>query len=296
MFWIPLIVCLGLGAKPTVMQFLEPNCGRMDQRALRNRGYQAHVSESPWMAFLHADGKFHCGGSLINHRYVLTAYHCINHGETLTVRLGEYDTSTNPDCSGSDCIPPYEEFEVDKAIRNKEYFRANRFHDIALLRLSREVEYKGILIINLNILLLYLSIFLTLAHIKPICLITDMTLRSRVENMQQFVATGWGSSTSGSPSRTLKSIHMDRLDRSVCRERYLVECNRDQICVGHETGVSCMGDSGGPMGHMVRLRGQEVFVQVGIVSYGNPECRSPSVFTDVMGHMGWIQFVLQTYP
>ncbi|KAH8389955.1 hypothetical protein KR200_004720 [Drosophila serrata] len=275
MFWFPLFVCAFLGATPVKLQFLEPNCGRMDQRALLNTNYQAHISESPWMAYLHASGRFYCGGSLINHRFVLTAYHCIINGETLTVRLGEYDTATYNDCSGSDCIPPYEEFDIDKAIRNKDYSRSNRFHDIALLRLSRRVEYK--------------------THIKPICLLTNMALRSAIENMQQFVATGWGSNTPGSPSRTLKSIYMNRLDRSECRERYLVECASNQICVGHDTGVSCSGDSGGPMGHMVRIGGQTAFVQVGIVSYGNPECRSPSVFTDVMSHMGWIQMVVERF-
>ncbi|KAH8254466.1 hypothetical protein KR032_010215 [Drosophila birchii] len=276
MFWLPLIVCIFLGAHEATLQFLEPNCGRMNPRALSNRNRQAHIFESPWMAFLHSDGKFHCGGSLINHRYVLTAYHCIIHGETLTVRLGEYDTATYQDCSGSDCIPAYEEFAIDRAIRNKDYSRNNRFHDIGLLRLKQSVVYK--------------------AHIKPICLITNMDLRSQMENMQQFVGTGWGSSIPGSPSRTLKTIHMNRLDRSECRDRYLVDCASDQICVGHETGVSCSGDSGGPMGHMVRIGGQEAFVQIGIVSYGNPECRSPSVFTDVMSHINWIQMVLRRYP
>ncbi|KAH8246558.1 hypothetical protein KR038_006362 [Drosophila bunnanda] len=280
MFWLPLIVCVILGTRPAMLQFLEPNCGTMDQRALLNRNHQAHISESPWMAYLHASGKFHCGGSLINHSGYCGLYNTyrgvINLSQDLTVRLGEYDTTTYNDCNGSDCIPPYEEFAIDKAIRNKDYSRTNRFHDIALLRLAERVEYK--------------------AHIKPICLLTNMALHSQVENMQQFVATGWGSNTPGSPSRTLKAIHMNRLDRSVCRERYLVECTSDQICVGHDTGVSCSGDSGGPMGHMVRIGGRTAFVQVGIVSYGNPECHSPSVFTDVMSHMNWIQMVVERFP
>ncbi|KAH8301796.1 hypothetical protein KR059_011840 [Drosophila kikkawai] len=276
MFWFPLIVCFFLGLKPGMLQFLESNCGRMDSRALQNTNSLAHIHEGPWMAYLHAGGKFHCGGSLINHRYVLTAYHCIQHGETLSVRLGEYNTATYNDCNGNDCIPPYEEFQIDKAIRNKDYTRNNRFHDIALIRLSRWVEYK--------------------AHIKPICLITDKSLHSYIESMQDFKATGWGSRTRGSPSRTLKSIPIHRLDRSECRNRYMVECGSGQICVDHEPGVACGGDSGGPMGHMVRLEDQTVYVQVGIVSYGNPECRSPSVFTDVMSHIDWIQMVIRRFP
>ncbi|XP_037717942.1 serine protease grass isoform X1 [Drosophila subpulchrella] len=192
-----------------------------------------------------------------------------------TVRLGEFDSLTSLDCSGSDCIPPSEEFEINLAIRHSDYSRTNRYHDIGLLRLAKSVEYK--------------------VHIKPICLITNTALQPRIERLQRLVATGWGSSSSGSPSHTLKSIRVTRVDRSECRRRYLVNCRRDQICVSHESGESCSGDSGGPMGHAFRYDGQVVFIQVGIVSYGNPECHSPSVFTDVMRHVAWIKWVVDRH-
>uniref|UniRef100_A0A6P4FDF8 Chymotrypsin-like protease CTRL-1 n=1 Tax=Drosophila rhopaloa TaxID=1041015 RepID=A0A6P4FDF8_DRORH len=256
-------------------QFLEPDCGNISQEALRNEGHQAHVSESPWVAFLHDSGKFQCGGSLINHRFVLTAAHCIIDGGNLTVRLGEYDSSTNHDCSGIVCLPPSEEFEIDRAFRNDNYSRTDRYNDIGLLRLEKSVVYK--------------------VHIQPICLITNTAFQPQIEGMQHFVAVGWGSSSPGSPSHILKSIRANRLNRSECRKRYLVDCRRDQICVAHEPGESCSGDSGGPMGHAIRYHGRIVFIQVGIVSYGNPECRSPSVFTDVMAHMNWIKNVLDLH-
>ncbi|XP_065719562.2 serine protease grass isoform X2 [Drosophila suzukii] len=258
MYWVLLLGYLFLGNQQVNAQFLEPNCGYMSPEALQNEGHQAHISESPWMAYLHDSGKFVCGGSLINH-----------------LRLGEFDSLTGLDCSGSDCIPPSEEFEINLAIRHSDYSRTNRFHDIGLLRLARSVEYK--------------------VHIKPICLITNTALQSRIERLQRLVATGWGSGSSGFPSHTLKSIRVTRVDRSECRRRYLVNCRRDQICVSHESGESCSGDSGGPMGHAFRYDGQVVFVQVGIVSYGNPECHSPSVFTDVMRHVAWIKWVVDRH-
>ncbi|XP_016953156.1 serine protease grass [Drosophila biarmipes] len=270
-----LLGCLFLVNQLVCAQFLEPNCGFMSPEALQNEGRQAHISESPWMAYLHDSGKFVCGGSLINHRFILTAAHCITPEENLAVRLGEFDILTSLDCSGSDCIPPSEEFVINLAIRHSDYSRTNRYHDIGLLRLSRSVEYK--------------------AHIKPICLITNTAHQPRIERLQRLVATGWGSGSPGSPSRILKSIRVTRVDRSECRRRYLVDCRRDQICVSHESGQSCSGDSGGPMGHAFRLEGQVVFIQVGIVSYGNAECLSPSVFTDVMGHAAWIKWVVDRH-
>ncbi|XP_037717943.1 serine protease grass isoform X2 [Drosophila subpulchrella] len=275
MYWVLLLGYLLLGNQQLIAHFLEPNCGYMSPEALKNEGHQAHISESPWMAYLHDSGKFVCGGSLINYRFILTAAHCINNEENLTVRLGEFDSLTSLDCSGSDCIPPSEEFEINLAIRHSDYSRTNRYHDIGLLRLAKSVEYK--------------------VHIKPICLITNTALQPRIERLQRLVATGWGSSSSGSPSHTLKSIRVTRVDRSECRRRYLVNCRRDQICVSHESGESCSGDSGGPMGHAFRYDGQVVFIQVGIVSYGNPECHSPSVFTDVMRHVAWIKWVVDRH-
>ncbi|XP_017007801.2 serine protease grass [Drosophila takahashii] len=275
MYWVLLLGYHFLGNHQVSGQFLEPNCGYMSPEALQNEGHQAHISESPWMAYLHDSGRFVCGGSLINQRFILTAAHCINSEENLTVRLGEFDSLTSLDCSGSDCIPPSEEFEINLAIRHSDYSRTDRYHDIGLLRLAKAVEYK--------------------VHIKPICLITNTALQPRMERLQRLVATGWGSGSSGSPSHILKSIRVTRVDRSECRRRYLVDCRRDQICVSHESGDSCSGDSGGPMGHAFRYDGRVVFIQVGIVSYGNPECRSPSVFTDVMGHVAWIKWVVDRH-
>ncbi|XP_017061221.1 serine protease grass [Drosophila ficusphila] len=275
MCWAFWLLCFFIGCQMGFAQFLDQNCGYMSPEALRNEGRQALISESPWMAYLHDSGKFVCGGTLITHQFILTAAHCINNEEYLTVRLGEFDRRTSSDCSGSECVQPSEEFAVNLAIRYKDYSRTHRYHDIGLLRLANSVDYKE--------------------HIKPICLITNTALQPRIEGLQRFVATGWGSSSPGSPSYILKSIRVNRLDRSECQKRYLVPCRQDQICVSHDSGEACSGDSGGPMGHAFRIDGRVVFVQVGIVSYGNPECHSPSVFTDVMGHVNWIKRVVDQY-
>ena len=41
-------------------------------------GRPARINEYPWTVALTYRGRFYCGGSLINDRYVLTAAHCIN--------------------------------------------------------------------------------------------------------------------------------------------------------------------------------------------------------------------------
>lgn len=39
----------------------------------------SHLNEHPWTVLLSYKDGFKCGGALINHKYVVTAAHCINH-------------------------------------------------------------------------------------------------------------------------------------------------------------------------------------------------------------------------
>lgn len=63
------------------------------------------------------------------------------------VRLGEHDTTTNPDClSYNDkqhCAPPSIDVEISEKIVHPNYVARdrNRYNDIALLRLDSEIPF-----------------------------------------------------------------------------------------------------------------------------------------------------------
>lgn len=53
------------------------------------------MNQYPWMALLRYNGRFYCGCSLINDRYVLTAAHCVQgfNFKRISVLLFEHDRS-----------------------------------------------------------------------------------------------------------------------------------------------------------------------------------------------------------
>jgi hypothetical protein len=68
---------------------------------------------------------------------------------SVSVRLGEYNTETDTDCInngfGEDCAPPPVNVQVEARIAHESYEpnNINQYHDIALLRLRREVKFSG---------------------------------------------------------------------------------------------------------------------------------------------------------
>lgn len=101
---------------------------------------------------------------MINERYVLTAAHCVlkvdSSWNLTSVRLGEWDRTTDPDCELGYCAPPaFENSIVGKILTHPDYKAdsRNQHHDIALLRLARRVKANS--------------------FVKPICLPLDASFK-----------------------------------------------------------------------------------------------------------------------
>lgn len=186
----------------------------------------------------------HCGGSLINTHYVITASHCVN-GKSIPsdwrltgVRLGEWDTTTNPDCETDvrgekDCAPEHIDVLIERAIPHPQYNPSskNQVHDIALLRLNRDIVYTD--------------------FVRPICLPINNNLRLAAFDGIVMDIAGWGKTEKVSASSLKLKASVEGYTIEGCRSIYMrqnIILEDTQICAGGKEGIdSCRGDSGGPL-------------------------------------------------
>ncbi|KAJ3654561.1 hypothetical protein Zmor_013740 [Zophobas morio] len=262
-------------------------CGFQDVDRILD-GQATGLREFPWMALLQYRKKsgnlvFSCGGTLISSRYVLTAAHCVR-GQILTkigalvnVRLGEYNTETDRDCSNQlgfeICNDKPVNSQIDNIIVHPDYNddSADRHNDLALIKLKREIQFSD--------------------FIKPICL---PSRAERPRTGDRLVVAGWGRTEFASSSPVKLKLWVPVAETSQCSTKFRsagVNLGNKQLCAGGELGRdSCNGDSGGPLMATTKNDSAQWYLE-GIVSFG-ARCGSqgwPGVYTKVGEYIDWIK-------
>lgn len=282
----PLVCCaVSIDAGPRSQYSLPkpPNCG-VDFQDRIVGGQRTGLDEFPWTGLIEyrkPNGRtgFHCGASLINSRYVLTAGHCIkaipNGWEVIGVRLGEWDLDNAIDCQeDNNCADAPVNLGVEKIIVHEDYNPSNKaqYNDIALIRFNRDVRFS--------------------AFISPVCLPIENAQRTKNNVGTRGVATGWGRTETASASNVKLKVELEIQDLQSCANTYRpsgVTLRDTQFCAGGVRGQdTCSGDSGGPLTKLDRANNY----LYGIVSFGPNKCGTkgvPGVYTSVAKYVNWIE-------
>ncbi|XP_053692139.1 venom protease [Sabethes cyaneus] len=220
-----------------------------------------------------------CSGSIIARQIVLTSAHCAlakaDSHRLSSVRIGDYDTRTDPDCGNTGfCAPAAINHAVSQIIVHPDYVDGQYHHDIALLVLRTAINY-------------------TVAA-QPICLHRrrqDLTVGRRVQII------GWGKlSTSGTKSPELQSLEVPLTSWDQCVRAYTTtgalqsskSIDGEWMCAGGEGRDACLGFGGAPL--IIRERSR--YAQIGIMSFGAETCGAPnmpSVYTSIAHYAHWIE-------
>ncbi|XP_064651345.1 elastase-1-like [Lineus longissimus] len=238
-------------------------------------GRDAQPGNWPWQVSLQAPvsgGWHHCGGAIINDRWILTAAHCVaGMDRSFQVKAGELHLHRD---DGNEKV-----YTIAAILAHPGFNMAfpGSPYDIALIKVEETITFGE--------------------FIQPVCLPTA----DEVVDYRNCYVTGWGDAPGGADPVILQQVFGPVMSADECRqktqwEQVGVAIHSTHICFGEQNWKGpCQGDSGGPL--VCEASGR--FVQVGIVSFGNTvRCNQPgleTIFTNTIPYLNWIRKIIQTY-
>lgn len=238
-------------------------------------GFEAVAGEFPWLVslqVLYANTYKHvCGGTIIDHYWILTAGHCVADTSTseLSIVAGDHDLYE---------IEGFEQRRQVSQIITNNFDLATFYNDIALLKLQK-------------------PLVLLDGRSAPIC----MPNAGDIFDELSLVA-GWGRlSEDGQIAHVVRQVTIPIISKEYCESEYITigfsqYLNECQLCAGYKRGGkdACQGDSGGPL---ICEKENGRFYLCGIVSWGVGCARPnyPGVYTKVTCFTDWIKNTMQSY-
>ncbi|XP_063247980.1 acrosin-like [Prinia subflava] len=240
-------------------------------------GVGAAEASWPWVVSIQHPGSpklgHWCGGSLITADWVLTAAHCFDKIENVSL-LYVVIGATQFTKPGLGAVAR----DVKQVVIHRYYKRVDYRYDVALVQLERPVECSS--------------------YIQLAC-VADPTLR--VSNLKNCWIAGWGATTARSQdySDRLQEAKVQLIDVKLCNSTgwYPGEIHPYNLCAGYPQGTidACQGDSGGPL--MCQDKKADYWWVVGITSWGEGCARpkQPGVYTSTQHFYDWIVYNMRVH-
>uniref|UniRef100_A0A182TUE7 trypsin n=1 Tax=Anopheles melas TaxID=34690 RepID=A0A182TUE7_9DIPT len=185
---------------------------------------------------LQYNGKHHCGGSILNSKWILTAAHCIDlYSEVKpTVRVGSSEHA-----AGGTVL------HLVRIVPHPEHSPSANNYDIALLELESELTFSD--------------------NVQPVELPEQ---DDPIEEGTMGIVSGWGMTMSAAHSNAiLRATNVPTVNQQECNQAYQSYggITEQMFCAGYEQGGTgtCRNDSGGPFVAEGKL--------IGVVSWSH-EC------------------------
>nr|XP_055072773.1 cathepsin G-like isoform X2 [Misgurnus anguillicaudatus] len=226
-------------------------------------GNETQPHSRPYMVSVQKYGEHVCGGFLISDQFVMTAAHCRNNTEILTVVAGANDLKSSSE--------NHVHINVSTYNRHPQYNpdpgpRTPGIADLMVLKLGTKIQLNN--------------------NIKTIPIPTTPV---NISVGTACSVAGWGRMTNGLKSPTLREANVKIMNDTICAQWGREYVAPQMMCVyGH--GGSCKGDSGGPL---VCNN-----IAVGVTAFGvNNSCNDPylhNVYTKISAFLPWIKSILKT--
>lgn len=168
-------------------------------------------------------------------------------------------------------------FTVEQIITHRRYNPETWANDVALLRLSRQIDFAR-------------------KHLRVRCVCEPLPLETL--DLEHCVAIGWGSTRpvkyqEGLMSRDLIEVELPVLTARKCSRLRFKFNSHFHVCSMAPNGGkdACSGDSGGPLVCPIRNLSPLTYSLVGLTSFGSTDCGAkgePGFFTHVKQYLYWI--------
>jgi len=224
-------------------------------------GEESTPGSWPYTVSIQRDGQFICGGTIIDHEWVITAGHCVygydeNGGYFYHIRAGMARRQSQA---------PWEQHRhIAEVYIHPNYDNVYLRHDVALIKLNEPL--------SINV------------HVQVACLPYDSDMFP--DPGSTCIAAGWGDlSENGPSSEMLRHVEVPILGK--CGKMYNNMVY--QICGGYAEGGkdACQGDSGGPLYCRDNL---DNWYLGGVISHGKGCARAneAGVYVKLAYYMDWV--------